>query len=271
MTSVLELSGAGVEYGRGRRRGSGTVALRDADLIIERGERVALVGRSGAGKSTIARMAVGLVLPTSGSVTVLGQDLATLSSSDLRRLRRRMQIVFQDPYQSLHPGLRVEQIVGEPLSIAGIRRRERRSRVVEALEVLGLRPSDQFIDRYPSSLSGGQRQRVALARTLVAGPELILADEPASMLDASLRASIAEHLLAVRETLDATLVFVTHDLALARHVADRIVVLADGFIVEDGPTEQIIAAPAHQETMSLLDAARTLENYIRPEQGSLKP
>lgn len=255
MSPVLELRGAGVEYGHGRRRAGGVVALRNADLAVDHGERVALVGRSGAGKSTLARVAVGLVPPTTGTVTVLGQDITALSARRVRRLRRRMQIVFQDPYQSLHPGLRVGHIVAEPLRIAGIPRHARRPMVTDALEMLGLRPAERFIDRYPASLSGGQRQRVAMARTLVAGPELILADEPASMLDASLRASIAEQLLAVKTTLDATLIFVTHDFALARHVADRIVVLADGLIVEDGPTEQVIAEPAHRETRLLLAAA----------------
>ncbi len=268
MTAALELRGVDVVFDGARRRAIATVALRGVDLTIEPGERVALVGRSGAGKSTIARLAVGLVRPTAGSVSAVGRNLDTLSNRQLRAVRRRMQIVFQDPYQSLHPGFRVSQIVAEPLGINGVPRAQHRTLVAEALESLGLRPAEQFLDRYPGSLSGGQRQRVAIARTLIAAPELILADEPASMLDASLRASVAEHLLAVRTKLNATLVFVTHDFALARHVADRIVVLADGRIVEDGPTEQIIGEPAHEETHRLLDAARSLDNYIRHEQGA---
>jgi peptide/nickel transport system ATP-binding protein len=263
MSAALRLCGVDVIYRDRQGSSTETVALRDADLLVERGERVALVGRSGAGKSTVARLAVGLVQPTAGSVSVLGEELSGVSTRRLRALRRRMQMVFQDPYQSLHPGFTVAQLVSEPLAIAGVRRSEWNDRVIAALEELGMRPAGQFLDRFPGSLSGGQRQRVAIARTLVARPELILADEPASMLDASLRASVAEHLLAVRRNLDATLLFVTHDLALARHVADRVVVLADGRIVEDGPTEEIIASPAHAETRLLLESARHFGNYIQ--------
>ena len=264
MSAALELRGVDVVF-RDRSGGSReTVALRQVDLTIEQGERVAIVGRSGAGKSTIARLAVGLVQPSAGSVAVLGEELGAMSRRQLRAVRRRMQIVFQDPYESLHPGFTVGQIVAEPLAIAGTRRTTREPLVRGALEELGLRPADQFIDRFPGSLSGGQRQRVAIARTLVARPELILADEPASMLDASLRATVAQQLLQVRESLNATLVFVTHDLALARHVADRVVVLGNGEIVEDGEIERVIAEPSHDETRLLLVSARHLDSYIRP-------
>ena len=164
-------------------------------------------------------------------------------------------MVFQDPYESLHPNMTVSGLVGEPLAIQGMGRQERASRIAEALQLLGLVPVDGFLDRHAGTLSGGQRQRVALARTLVANPELIVADEPASMLDASLRATVAAHLLAVRETLGATLVFITHDISLARLVADRIVVLCDGRVVEDGPAERLLAAPEHAETQALIQAA----------------
>jgi len=145
--------------------------------------------------------------------------------------------------------------VGEPLTIAGAGRQERAARVAEALRRLGLVPVERFLNRHAGTLSGGQRQRVALARTLVASPELIVADEPASMLDASLRATVAAHLLAVRETLGATLVFITHDISLARLVADRIVVLREGRVVEDGPSARLLARPEHAETQALIDAA----------------
>ena len=150
--------------------------------------------------------------------------------------------------------MRVADLVAEPLAIAGVARRERTGRAAEALEVLGLQPAADFLHRRPGSLSGGQRQRVALARTLVAAPELILADEPASMLDASLRATVTAQILEVQRALGATLVFITHDLALARRVADRIVVLEEGRIIEDGPTEQILTDPAQEETQVLLVA-----------------
>ena len=254
--TALRLRGVRVVYSPRRASSAPVAALDGVDLAVEAQERVALVGRSGAGKSTVARLATGLVSPAAGTVEVVGQHLAGLSRRELRRVRRRVQTVFQDPYDSLHPGMRVVDLVAEPLAIAGVPRRLRVIRAAEALEVLGLHPAADFLHRHPGSLSGGQRQRVALARTLVASPELILADEPASMLDASLRTTVTAQILEVQQAVGATLVFITHDLALARRVADRIVVLEQGRIIEDGPTEQILADPAQEETRVLLAAAR---------------
>ena len=252
---ALSLNDVRVIY-PGRRRGSpGITALDTVSLEIGVGESAAIIGRSAAGKSTIARLALGLVQPASGSVALLGQPTTGVSQRELRGLRRRVQMVFQDPYESLHPNMTVEQLVSEPLAIAGLGRHERAERVADALQRLGLVPVEGFVSRHPGTLSGGQRQRVALARTLVAEPELIIADEPASMLDASLRATVAAHLLSVREVLGATLVFITHDISLARLVADRIVVLREGRIVEDGPAERLVHAPGHTETGALIDAA----------------
>lgn len=254
--TALRLSGVRVAYSPRRSGSAPVVALDGVDLAVEPQERVALVGRSGAGKSTVARLATGLVSPAAGTVEAVGENLAALSRRELRRVRRRVQTVFQDPYDSLHPGMRVADLVAEPLAVAGVARRERIGRAADALEVLGLQPAAGFLHRRPGSLSGGQRQRVALARTLVAAPELILADEPASMLDASLRTTVTAQILEVQRAVEATLVFITHDLALARRVADRIVVLKEGRIIEDGPTEQILADPAQEETRVLLAAAR---------------
>jgi len=252
---ALRLDDVRVVY-PGRRRGRPDVtALDGVSLEIGAGESVAIIGRSAAGKSTIARLALGLARLASGSVELLGEQTADLSRRDLGALRRRVQMVFQDPYESLHPNMTVAGLVGEPLAIAGAGRHERAARVAEALQLLGLVPVERFLNRHPGTLSGGQRQRVALARTLVASPELIVADEPASMLDASLRATVVAHLLAVRETLGATLVFITHDISLARLVADRIVVLCEGRIVEDAPAARLLAAPGHAETHALIDAA----------------
>ena len=253
---ALCIDDAWVRY-RGRRREDPDIAaLKGVTLSVEAGESVAIIGRSAAGKSTLARLAVGLMTPAAGSVELLGQTTAALSQRQLRQLRRRIQMVFQDPYESLHPGMRVAALAGEPLRINGIRRDEHSERVSDALRQLGLAPAESYLGRHAATLSGGQRQRVALARTLVAEPELIVADEPASMLDASLRATVAAHLLAVRAALGATLIFITHDISLARLVADRMVVIADGRVVEDGPAEQLIAAPTHRETRALIDAAR---------------
>ena len=266
MSESLRLRHVDVLFGP--LRGPPVVALREVSLAVEQGERVAIVGRSGAGKSTIARLAVGLVEPTAGSVEVLGQPLAGLGTAARRALRRRVQIVFQDPYQSLHPGLAVRRTVAEPLAVAGIERARHHQTVAAALEDLGLQPAEQFLDRFPASLSGGQRQRVAIARAFVAHPELILADEPTSMLDASLRGTVAELLGGLQRSLEATLVFITHDLALARYVADRVVVLAGGQIVEDRPTEELLADPHHPETRRLLAAARRLDRHIRTAPSS---
>lgn len=254
MTAALNFTDVRVSY-RGRRRSTSVDALADVNLEIASGERVAVVGRSGAGKSTIAKLACGLTSPTSGTVSVFGTEIARTSRSELRRLRHRMHLVSQDPYQSLHPGLRVGDLVNEPVAIAG-RARTSGSEVLEALARVGLTPTGQFVNRRPATLSGGQRQRVAIARALVAQPELILADEPTSMLDASLRATIANMLLELQAEMEAALIFITHDLALARQVADRIVVLSEGRIVEDRPTEQLLSEPEHLETRQLLAAAR---------------
>lgn len=252
---ALRLDDVRVIYAGQRRRRSDVTALDGVSLRVGVGESVAVIGRSAAGKSTIARLAVGLAQPTTGSVELLGQATDEGSQRERRRLRRRVQMVFQDPYESLHPGMTVAGLVGEPLAISGTERQERTDRVAEALQQMGLVPAERYLSRHTATLSGGQRQRVALARTLVAEPELIVADEPASMLDASLRAAVAAHLLAVREALGATLVFITHDISLARLVADRIVVLCDGRVVEDGPAAELVASPTHAETRTLLDAA----------------
>ncbi len=255
MTPALELRSTDVRY-EARRRSASVSALRDATLTVNRGERIAIVGRSGAGKSTIARLATGLVKPTGGTVLSLGADVATATRRELRALRRRIHLVFQDPYQSLHPAFTVRQLVAEPLMISGIRAAERDVQISGALTQVGLTPAEQFLERSPASLSGGQRQRVAIARALVSRPELILADEPTSMLDASLRATIADLLLTLQRADNAALLFITHDLALARYVSDRIVVMANGEIVEDRPTEELLADPGHDETQRLLAAVR---------------
>lgn len=252
---ALSLDNVRVVY-PGRRGRPGVTALDGASLQVGVGESVAIIGRSAAGKSTIARLALGLVQPASGLVALLGQPTTGVTRRELRELRRRVQMVFQDPYGSLHPHMTVEALVSEPLKVAGVGRDERAERVAAALRRLGLVPVEAYLSRHPGTLSGGQRQRVALARTLVAEPELIVADEPASMLDASLRATVAGHLLSVREALGATLVFITHDISLARLVADRIVVLCAGHVVEDGPAERLVDAPSHTETAALIDAAR---------------
>jgi peptide/nickel transport system ATP-binding protein len=238
-----------------RRRDEEVVAVADFSLGLAVGETVALVGESGAGKSTVGRMILGLEQPDEGQIVFEGTDLAGLRGRAQRGLRRRMHLILQNPYESLHPGMRVADAAGEPLAIAGVDRAERVTRVAQALEDVALRPASQFLQRYPHELSGGQRQRVALARAFVAEPRLIVADEPTSMLDASLRGEILGLMLGMRERLMTAFVFITHDLAVAHQVSDRVAVMRDGRVVESGPTGQVIAEPRHPYTKMLIAAS----------------
>lgn len=240
------------------RRAAAVPAVQDVCLTLGRGEILGLVGESGAGKSTLTRLILGLEHPDRGQVVFDGVDLTTLSAAALRAARRRMHLVLQDPYQSLHPGMRVEHAVGEPLAIAGVTAADRTAPVDGALEEVGLHPAEAFRRRYPHEMSGGQRQRVALARALVGRPELVIADEPTSMLDASLRAGILALITALRDAHGTAFVFVTHDLAMARYVADRIAVIESGRLVECGETEQVIGDPRHPYTQTLLAASESV-------------
>ncbi len=238
-----------------RRRDEEVVAVADFSLGLAVGETVALVGESGAGKSTVGRMILGLEQPDEGQIVFEGTDLAGLRGRAQRGLRRRMHLILQNPYESLHPGMRVAEAAGEPLAIAGVDRAERVTRVSQALEDVALSPASQFLERYPHELSGGQRQRVSLARAFVAEPRLIVADEPTSMLDASLRGEILGLMLGMRERLMTAFVFITHDLAVALQVSDRVAVMRDGRVVESGPTGQVIAEPRHPYTKMLIAAS----------------
>lgn len=227
-----------------------TAALVDVDLDVRAGEIVGLVGVSGSGKSTLARSFFGLVAPESGSLIVAGDEIVGMPRRRLRKVRQRLAFVHQDPYASLHPAMSIAALVAEPLAIGGVDRRTQRRRSGEALAVVGL--GDEFLGRRAGQLSGGQRQRVAIARALVAEPALIVLDEPMSMLDASVRAGIAAALVDVRDLLGMAAVVITHDLAEAAAICDRIVVLDEGRVVEDRPTDELVASPAHPATERLL-------------------
>jgi ABC-type glutathione transport system ATPase component len=251
---VLELRGVRKVFG-GRGRVGEVVAVDGVSLVVRAGEMVGVVGESGAGKSTLGRIVLGLDRPEEGEVLLEGVDLARVGERALRAVRRRMHLILQDPYQSLHPGMRIGAVVAEPLAIAGVGHEERRHRAETALEEVGLTPASRFLRRFPHELSGGQRQRVAIARALVGRPCLAVADEPTSMLDASVRAGILELLTGIRARLGTAFVYITHDLATARHVSDRIVVMHRGRIVEEGETDRVIEQPEHEYTRSLLAAA----------------
>ena len=253
---VVELRGITRTY---RGRGGAPIdAVRDVSLSVEAGEIFGLVGRSGAGKSTIGRLILGLERPDSGEMFFEGRSLAELSRADLKLVRRRMQLLQQDPFDALHPGMRLAAAVAEPLVIAGVARAVRTQRAADALESVGLTPAERFLSRYPDELSGGQRQRVAIARALVARPRLLVADEPTSMLDASLRAGILDLISALRDSLGTAVLFITHDLALARHVCDRIGVVDGGRLVEVGAPDALIDSPQHPATEQLLAAAEPI-------------
>jgi oligopeptide transport system ATP-binding protein len=220
---------------------------------VERGETLGLVGESGSGKSTACRAALQLIKPTSGSVCFEGREIAGLSRRQMRPLRREMQMVFQDPYASLNPRRRVGQIVADPLKLQGVARgSDLRRRVQEMLERVGLSP--EHYDRFPHEFSGGQRQRIGIARALALKPKLIVADEPVSALDVSIQAQIVNLLADLQQEFDLALVFVAHDIGVVRHVSNRIAVMHEGKIVEEGSADQVCGSPRHEYTKQLLAA-----------------
>lgn len=230
-------------------------AVNDVSFDLRRGEVLGLVGESGSGKTTLGRTILGLVPATEGSVFFEGRDVTTLSQRELRTLRREMQIVFQDPHASLNPAMTIEDSVGHPLQIHKVAKgRELRNRVAEALETVGLSPPEQFLEKYPSDLSGGQKQRAVIARAIILNPVLLVADEPVSMLDMSVRAKILELMLDLKKKLDLTYLYITHDLATAKFFCDRIAILYLGRIVEIGPSAAIYEDPKHPYTKALLRA-----------------
>jgi oligopeptide/dipeptide ABC transporter ATP-binding protein len=230
-------------------------AVDDVSLDLRRGEVLGLVGESGSGKTTLGRTLLGLVKASEGSVRFDGQEITGMSESKLRKLRRRMQIVFQDPHASLNPAMTIEQSVGHPLRIHHVGKGEElRRRVAETLETVGLAPPQQFMEKYPADLSGGQKQRAVIARAIILNPLLLVADEPVSMLDMSVRAKILELMLELKRELNLTYLYITHDLATAKFFCDRIAILYLGRIVEIGASEAIYADPKHPYTQALLRA-----------------
>jgi oligopeptide/dipeptide ABC transporter ATP-binding protein len=229
-------------------------ALDGVNLSVRQGEILGLVGESGSGKTTTAMSVLGLVEPTSGEILFKGQQISHLLRRDVLRLRRQMQMVFQDPYEALDPRQTVFDIVAESLQIHRITRdkQETISRVTVALEAAGLKPAENFFHRFPEELSGGQRQRVVIAGTLILNPQLLVADEPVSMLDVSIRAEILNLLRQLRDEHGITILYITHDLATAGFFTDRIAVMYLGRIVEIGPTKQVLANPQHPYTRALL-------------------
>lgn len=261
---LLAVHGLDVHLGAARK-GGGRAILVQADVEVRRGEIVGLIGETGSGKTTLARTIVGLIEKQSGSVNLEGQEIGELHGRRLREFRREgaIQYVFQDPLRSLDPDFTVERIVEQGLVAQGVLDVEQRSAAVhEALSLVGL--STQLLSRRPAQISGGQRQRVAIARALVMKPRLLILDEPVSALDASTRNRVLAMLADLRAELGLAMLIITHDLASLAGVADRVVVLYRGRVIEDGPLEQIFATPHHPYTALLIASAPHLAGFSSP-------
>ena len=243
-------------------------AVDGVTLGVKPGETLSIVGESGCGKSTLARLLVRLLQPTSGAVLYQGRDISDLSESEMRHLRRDLQFVFQDPFSSLNPRMTVGAIVEEPMRVHGLGdKAQRRRKVGELLARVGLRA--EFADRYPHEFSGGQRQRIGIARALACGPKVVIGDEPVSALDVSVQAQVINLLEDLKEEFDLTLVLIAHDLAVIRHMSDRVAVMYLGQVVELAQTDALYDAPLHPYTQALMQAIPIPSPSAQPMNGGL--
>jgi oligopeptide/dipeptide ABC transporter ATP-binding protein len=244
-------------------------AVDGVSLTVRRGETLSIVGESGCGKSTLARLLVRLFKPTSGEVLYDGNDISTLSEREMRRLRGELQFVFQDPFSSLNPRMTVGAIIEEPMKVhTRLPRAERRRKVADLLQKVGLRP--EFSSRYPHEFSGGQRQRIGIARALASGPKVIIGDEPVSALDVSVQAQVINLLEDLKDEFDLTLILIAHDLAVIRHMSDRVAVMYLGEIVETADTDALFDAPLHPYTQALMQAIPIPSPHSRGMLADLK-
>lgn len=271
---LVEAKGLVRRYPLKRKRLFGPVpmltAVDDVSFSITPGRSLGIVGESGSGKSTLARLVMALEAPDAGSVAFEGEDLLGLDEATLRAARRQFQMVFQDPFSSLDPRMTVASIVAEPLEVAepALSAGERRARVVAMLEAVSL--PEAALDRYPHEFSGGQRQRIALARALVTEPKLVVADEPVSALDVSVQAQVLNLMADLRQARGLTYLFISHNLAVVEHVADDVLVLYRGRVVEQGETTAVFDNPAHPYTRALVDAVPGIDASEARERVVLK-
>jgi oligopeptide/dipeptide ABC transporter ATP-binding protein len=276
----LEATDASVVFRSGFGDRNAKTALKNASLGIGGPEAriIAIVGESGSGKTTLTHLLLGFRAPTAGTVTYRGIDVARMNSAERGVFRREVQAVFQDPFEAFNPFYRVDHALFTPLAVFGIARdkAEARAKIETALETVGLRPAET-LGKYPHQLSGGQRQRIMITRALLLDPHIILADEPVSMVDASLRSTILQTLLKLKDEAGISIVYVTHDLTTAYQIADTVVVLYAGAIVESGTAEAVIGAPRHPYTRLLIDAIPSTDidtpwnlNAVDPDEGNLR-
>ena len=230
-------------------------AVDGVTLEIEKGETFALVGESGSGKTTLGKLALRIYLPTDGEVLFEGRSLGALQGGELMAFKRSAQMVYQDPVAALNPRTRIGEAIGEPLEFHGLRdKREKRAKALAMMKKVGFDPPEDFYARYPHEISGGQRQRVVIARALILGPKLVVADEPVAMLDVSIRAQILKLLLDLKQEMNLTLLMVTHDIAIAKYYADRVAIMYLGQVVESAPREEIFDNPMHPYTKALFSS-----------------
>ncbi|TME46433.1 MAG: ATP-binding cassette domain-containing protein [Chloroflexi bacterium] len=265
---LLRINGAVKHFPISGFGGLSVRAVDGVDLQINRGETLGLVGESGCGKSTLARLVTGLLPATAGSIIFDGQDLTKLHGGRLRRVRRKMQMIFQDPFASLDPRMTVGDIIQEPLDNFAIGTvRDRRRRVQELLRLVGLNPN--FTNRYPHEFSGGQRQRIGIARALAVNPSFIVCDEPVSALDVSIQAQIINLLQDLQREFDLTYLFIAHDLAVVRHLSDRIAVMYLGKVVETADRNDIYDRPQHPYTKALLSSIPVPDPIVEKERAPI--
>ncbi|MFH2059813.1 MAG: ATP-binding cassette domain-containing protein [Pseudomonadota bacterium] len=254
---IIELKGIVKEYNPRKsffsKDDNKVIALNRIDLGIKKGEIFGLVGQSGSGKTTMGRLLVKLEQATQGTIFLNGNSVNKLTGKALNNYRSRVQMIFQDPYQSLNPYLSISETIIEPLNVHKIgNNTQRQEKVIHTLEIVGLSPGKEYYDRYPHQLSGGQRQRVAIARAIVLEPEFIVADEPTSMLDATIAIQLFRLLTQIRDKFNMTFLFITHNLAAAKYLCDRIAVIHEGNIVEINTAKEIIRNPQHPYTKKLI-------------------
>ena len=265
---ILDVRNLRKDYVLDKRRPFGGAARRlhavkDVSFTLNAGQTIGLVGESGCGKSSLARSVLRLDEPTSGEVLYHGRNILDLPREDMRRLRRRIQVVFQDPYGSLDPRFTVRRIIQEPWEVFPdiVPRDRREARVAELLQLVGLHPTDA--DRHPHQFSGGQRQRIGIARALALDPEVIICDEPVSALDVSVQAQVINLLMNLQKELGIAYLFIAHDLSVVHHISDRVMVMYLGEVIEEGPVEEVFFAPKHPYTVALLSAVPVPDPKMR--------